>query len=355
MKKIVVVFGTRPEAIKLSPVIRRLKQDFDVVTVSTGQHRELLEQVIDLLGIRVDHELGVMTENQTLTNLTCVLHRQIADVFEKEKPDLVVVQGDTHTVVVSALEAYYHQIPIAHVEAGLRTDDIYNPFPEEGNRRIVSQIASFNFAPTETAHKRLLREKVPGKSLVTGNTGIDTLLSMARGLVVAPTNQVLVTLHRRESFGDTMKGMLEALAEFVEINTNHSILFPVHPNPNVKKMVYEVLGDHPRIKLVSPLNYEEMVEALLACRFVITDSGGLQEEAPSLKKPVLVLRNTTERPEGVERGLALLVGTDPKKIVKEATRLATSPQLYKQMTTAPSPYGDGRASERIAEYLKENL
>lgn len=352
MKKIGVIFGTRPEAIKLAPVIRELKKYFEVVVISTGQHRELLDQIIDDLAIEIDYDLHVMTKDQTLSSLTIKLHEELADLFDDEDFDLVVVQGDATTGMVGALEAFYHKIPVAHIEAGLRTNDIYAPFPEEVNRRIISQIAAYNFTPTDDASFNL--EEATGQIIKTGNTGIDTLLEVAKKIKVKPKRIVLVTLHRRESFGEKMEGIMDAIWNFVEVNETIEVLFPVHKNPNVQKMAERILGGHRRIILCRPLDYIDMIRAMKECLFIMTDSGGIQEEAPSLNKPVLVLRDTTERMEGVTLGVSKLVGTNPEDIFNEAEALLI-PENYEKMTGWINPYGDGKASQRIARYLKKCL
>ena len=352
MKKIAIIFGTRPETIKLYPVIKALKRDFHVVTIFTGQHRDLGRQMLKTFSIKPNYDLDVMMINQSLSALTAILHEELDKVLEKEKPDLVIVQGDTTSALIGATEAFYHKIPVAHVEAGLRSNDIYSPFPEEINRRLISQIATYNFAPTKKAEARL-REEVPGSYiLTTGNTGIDTLLEFSKKIKAAKGWMVLVTLHRRESFGITLKEMLKAIYDFILEFPRFEIVFPVHPNPYVEKTVKEVLGNHPRIHLIEPVDYLEMVRLMKLSHFIITDSGGIQEEAPSLNKPVLVLREVTERMEGVEAGTSILVGTDSYNIYHAASELVSNLLLYESMVHRKNPYGDGKASIRIAEYLK---
>lgn len=350
MKKICVVMGTRPEIIKLYPVIKSLKPHFEVVTIFTGQHTDLGRQMLKMFKIKSDYDLDVMLADQSLSILTVSLHEELDKILTKEKPDLVVVQGDTTSALVGAIEAFYHKIPIAHVEAGLRTNDMYSPFPEEINRRLISQIATYNFPPTKSAEEKL-KQEVPGSYiLTTGNTGIDTLLEFSKKIEVEKRWMVLVTLHRRESFGSTLKGMLEAIHDFIQEFPNFEIIFPVHPNPYVDKTVKEILGNHPRIHLIKPVNYLEMIKLMKQCHFIMTDSGGIQEEAPSLHKPVLVLREVTERMEGIEAGVSSLVGTSSHDIYHSACELVRNPLAYSLMQ-GKNPYGDGKASQRITDYL----
>ena len=302
-KKVCIVFGTRPEAIKLYPVIRELKKEqFNVITIFSGQHRDLIKDVTAILDISITRDLKVMKPDQTLPELTSRLHVGLSDAFESIEPDIVIVQGDTHTAFITALESYYHKIPVAHVEAGLRTGDIYNPFPEEMSRRLITQIATYHFAPTEHAHWNLWQDGVEQDDniLVTGNTGIDTLLEVAKDIDVETEKTILVTLHRRESFGVPMVRMFGAIKEMAKKYPDYRFLYPVHPNPNVKTLAYDMLSKTENIILSDPFDYKTMVRALKQCYFVVTDSGGLQEEAPALHKPVLVLRDETERPEGID-------------------------------------------------------
>ncbi|MEK7111778.1 MAG: UDP-N-acetylglucosamine 2-epimerase (non-hydrolyzing), partial [Patescibacteria group bacterium] len=352
--KIAIIFGTRPEIVKLYPVIKSLKPHFEVVIVFTGQHTDLGRQMLKMFKIKPDYDLDVMIADQSLSLLTASLHEELDKVLEKEKPDLVMVQGDTTSALVGAIEAFYHKIPVAHVEAGLRTNDMYSPYPEEINRRLISQIATYNFPPTKNAEERL-KQEVPGSYiLTTGNTGIDTLLEFAKKSKESKRWMVLVTLHRRESFGPTLKGMLYALYDFIKEFPKFEIVFPVHPNPQVYKTVHDILGNHPRIHLIKPVDYLEMIKLMKQCYFIITDSGGIQEEAPSLKKPVLVLREVTERMEGIEAGVSRLVGTNSHDIYHSACELVSNPLSYSLMQ-GKNPYGDGKASERIAEYLQQAL
>ena len=344
--------GTRPEIIKLHPVIKELKSEFEVVTVFTGQHKDLGTQMLKEFKIKPDYTLDVMSESNSLSMVAANLHEQLDTVLNKEKPDLVVVQGDTTTAFIGAIEAFYHKIPVSHVEAGLRSHDWYNPFPEEMHRKLIDQISTHNFAPTAQAADNLKRENL--ESVVTGNTGIDTLLQTARRIKPSKKWQVLVTLHRRESFGAPLERMLYGIKEFLAENPKFEVVLPVHPNPNVEKTVRNALGKHSRVKIVKPFGYKQMVKEMKDSYFIMTDSGGIQEEAPSLKRPVLVLRDTTERPEGVEVGVARVVGTGAEDITYEASRIAQSPLEYSLMI-GDNPYGDGTASKKITSYLKEAL
>lgn len=355
MKKISIIFGTRPEIVKLYPVIKYLKKKFEVVTIFTGQHRDLGRQMLKAFNIKPDYDLDVMLIDQSLSILTALLHENLDEILSKEKPDLIVVQGDTTTALVGALEAYYHKIPVAHIEAGLRTTDLYSPFPEEVNRRLISQIALYNFTPTIQAQERLNYENVSGYIYNTGNTGIDTLLEFAKKDKSTKRKMVLVTLHRRESFGTTFKGMLLAIKDFLNTFKSYEVVFPVHPNPNVSKVVKEILGKHPKVELIEAVDYKKMISLMKQCAFIVTDSGGLQEEAPSLKKPVLVLREVTERMEGVMLGVAQLVGTNSHDIYHAMCNLASDYGLYHSMITKYNPYGDGKASKRICDYLQRDL
>lgn len=363
--KVLVVFGTRPEAIKLFPVVQALEAHggLTVRTCVTAQHRGLLDQVLGIAGIVPNVDLDVMTPGQSLDELTARLLTGLGKVLDAEKPDRVLVQGDTATAMVGALAAYYRKIPVGHVEAGLRSGDIYQPWPEEVNRRIVAPIADQHFAPTETAAEALRRENVDAASIhVTGNTVIDALHatrariaadpSLAAGLDAiaerfAGKRLVLVTTHRRENFGDGMAGIADAIAR-IAARPDTAILFPMHPNPNVVSVMDRVLGDRPNICRVDPLDYPHFIRALGLAEIVLSDSGGVQEEAPALGKPVLVMRETTERPEGVAAGTAKLVGTDPDRIVSEISTLLDVPQAYSAMARAHNPFGDGHAAERIA-------
>jgi UDP-N-acetylglucosamine 2-epimerase (non-hydrolysing) len=364
-RRILLIFGTRPEAIKLFPVVAALRKvpGLEVRTCVTAQHRGLLDQVLAIAGLVPDIDLDLMEPGQTLDQLTARLLTGLGTVMDAEKPDRVIVQGDTATAMVGALSAYYRKVPVSHVEAGLRSGDIYQPWPEEVNRRIVAPIADQHFAPTETAAAALRRENIdPATIHVTGNTVIDALLAtrsriqaepqLAAGLDTiaqrfAGKRIVLVTTHRRENFGGGMADIARALGRIAD-RDDTAILFPMHPNPNVVAAMDTVLGERANVARIEPLDYPHFIRALELCHVVLSDSGGVQEEAPALGKPVLVMRETTERPEGVTAGTAKLVGTDPDRIVSEISTLLDVPQAYSAMARAHNPFGDGHASERIA-------
>lgn len=363
--KVAVVFGTRPEAIKLFPVIHalRARDDVDVRVIVTAQHRGLLDQVLEIAGIEPDVDLDVMTPNQTLDGLTAKLIVDLGQAFDAEKPDRIVVHGDTLTTMVASLAAYYRKIPVAHVEAGLRSGDIYHPWPEEVNRRVVACVADMNFAPTRTAADALLRENRDAASIhVTGNTVIDALLATRERIAAMPAlaasldelaerfagkRIIAVTSHRRENFGGGMEAIARSIAD-IAARPDIAVIFPVHPNPNVRPIMEGVLGGLPNVAMIEPLDYPHFVRLLDLCHLVLTDSGGVQEEAPSLGKPVLVMRETTERPEGVAAGTAKLVGTDRGRIVHEVLSLLDDKSAYRAMARAHNPFGDGLASQRIA-------
>ena len=370
MSKILVIFGTRPEAIKLFPVVRALaaRPELTVRTCVTAQHRGLLDQVLAIADLVPDIDLDLMEPGQTLDRLTARLLTGLGEVMDAEKPDWVVVQGDTATAMAGALAAYYRQVPVAHVEAGLRSGDIYHPWPEEVNRRIVAPIARLHFAPTQTAADALRRENVdPALIHVTGNTVVDALHwtqarvaaepSLAAGLddtlaALAGKRLVLVTTHRRENFGGGMASIARALARLAD-RGDTALLFPVHPNPQVGPVIDEIVGNRNFVKRIAPLDYPHFVRALAACDLVLSDSGGVQEEAPALGKPVLVMRETTERPEGVAAGTAKLVGTDEDRIVSEVSTLLDDSEAYAAMARAHNPFGDGQSAGRIAELIAD--
>jgi len=370
--KVLIVFGTRPEAIKLFPVVAALRDTsgVQVRTCVTAQHRGLLDQVLGIAGLTPDIDLDLMEPGQSLDRLTARLLTGLGDVLDAEKPDRVIVQGDTATAMVGALAAYYRKIPVSHVEAGLRSGNIYQPWPEEVNRRIVAPIADQHFAPTETAAKALRRENInPATIHVTGNTVIDALYatrarldedpSLAAGLDpiaerFAGKRIILVTTHRRENFGDGMADIAHALRRIAE-RPDTAILFPVHPNPNVVSVMDSMLGDQPNIARIDPLDYPHFVRAMAMCEVALTDSGGVQEEAPALGKPVLVMRETSERPEGVVAGTAKLIGTHTDRIVSEISTLLDDKQAYSAMARAHNPFGDGHASQRIAKVIVDGF
>ena len=360
------VFGTRPEAIKLAPVIRAIEADPDLRSrvFVTAQHRELLDQTLAPFDIVPDVDLDLMEPGQALSDLSVGVLQGMDRVLAKEAPDLMLVQGDTTTVFVAALAAFYRRIPVGHVEAGLRSFDLENPYPEEANRRLTTQIAALNFAPTSRAESNLLKEQVPPERVIlTGNTVVDALLSAAArpDLPSPPASwiglpddaaRVLVTLHRRESWGKPLAGICRALRAAADAVPGLHIVYPVHPQPRVRETVEPILRGHPRIELIEPIDYLQNVSAMRACSFIVTDSGGIQEEAPVLAKPVLVLRNVTERPEAVEAGTSWLVGTSEPAVRDAVVTLATDRDVYKGMAQAISPYGDGHASQRIVSAIR---
>jgi UDP-N-acetylglucosamine 2-epimerase (non-hydrolysing) len=364
--RVLTIVGTRPEAIKMAPVILGLQanaEKFESRVCVTAQHRQMLDQVLGLFHIHPNHDLDLMRDNQSLAQITASIFTGVDQVLREESPDWVLVQGDTSTVMAASLTAYYHQIRVGHVEAGLRTHNKYAPFPEEVNRRVAGVVADAHFAPTEQARQNLLAEGVAPQAIeVTGNTVVDALLmasqwpfDISKGpLAKIPDNRrwVLVTAHRRESFGEPLEQICEALRELAARYPNDvQIVYPVHLNPNVEQPVRRLLGDVPNISLLPPLDYLPLVNVLKRSVIVLTDSGGLQEEAPALGKPVLVLREVTERPEGIAAGTARLVGTDPIKIVHECTSLLDQPSDYEKMARAVNPYGDGHSAERIIAWL----
>lgn len=369
--RVLTVFGTRPEAIKMAPVVHRLQDNPQVESrlCVTGQHKEMLTQVLDVFGLQPDHDLAVMRPGQDLAGITSAILAGMQDVLKREKPDWVLVHGDTTTAFAAALAAYYQQIPVGHVEAGLRTGNPYSPWPEEMNRRLVGGLAQLHFAPTDGAQVNLLREGVPAEQIrVTGNTVVDALLEVVERLRANPSwsaellgtldfldpekRLVVVTGHRRESFGGGFERLCEALRQTGQ-REDVQVVYPVHLNPNVLAPVTEALGEEANVHLVEPMDYLPFVALLDRAHLVITDSGGIQEEAPSLGKPVLVTRETTERPEAVEAGTVKLVGTDTQRIVDEANRLLDDAEAYEAMAYAHNPYGDGKAAERIVNRLLE--
>ncbi len=368
--RILVVFGTRPEAIKLFPLVHALRRtDADVRVCVTGQHREMLDQVLEIARITPEHDLDLMLPNQSLDMLSARLLTELGKVMDADRPDRVIVQGDTATAMIGALTAYYRKIPVGHVEAGLRSGNIYHPWPEEVNRKVVGAIADLHFAPTDTARDALLAERVPAERIhVTGNTVIDALIETrarvdsdpALAATITPIAArfagkriVAVTTHRRENFGDGLKSVAQAVRRIAD-RPDVAVIFPVHPNPNVRTPMAEVLGGIDNVAMIDPLDYPNFVRLLSLCHFVMTDSGGVQEEAPALAKPVLVMRETTERPEGVVAGTAKLVGNDEELIVTEASRLLDDKAAYEAMARAHNPFGDGKSSERIARIILDS-
>jgi len=371
LKKVIVVIGTRPEAIKLAPVVLELQRHparFETQICVTGQHREMLDQMLRVFSLLPHHDLGVMKAGQDLTGVTTACLTGLDRVLGQERPVVVLVQGDTTTTFATALAAYYHRIPVGHIEAGLRTGRKYDPFPEEINRRLATHISDFHFAPTEVARGNLLREGVsPENILVTGNTVIDALLLTQARLAeeprlavdqLGPTDGlrvILVTAHRRESFGPRFRRICEAVRAVAERRRDVLVVYPVHLNPNVQAPVREILDGVPNVRLLAPLDYVSFVACMQRAYILLTDSGGLQEEGPSLGKPVLVMREVSERPEAIAAGTARLTGTDPEAIVEAVNLLLDDPARYKQMTSRPNPYGDGHAAERIVQFLINRL
>ena len=364
-KRVMFVFGTRPEGIKMAPVIKEVEKYPDMlepIVVVTGQHRQMLDQVMRVFNLEPDYDLGIMEANQTITNIVTKSMTGLEAILLREKPDMLLVQGDTSTVFAAALEAFYYKVPVGHIEAGLRTFDKWSPFPEEMNRKLTTSLADLHFAPTRTAAKNLLDERVPkDKVYLTGNTVIDALLEVARrdfsletaGLKLSKTRKtVLVTAHRRESFGQPLKNICAAIRQLAEKHrAGVEFVIPVHRNPIVRSVINELLDGVDNVELIEPLDYEAFVHLMKAAYIILTDSGGVQEEAPSLGKPVLVLREKTERPDAVAAGTVKLVGMDERVIFEEADRLLTDKSAYAAMTKAGNPYGDGHASERIVGAL----
>lgn len=356
-----LIVGTRPEAIKMAPVIQAFQNSphFQAQVVLTGQHREMVDQVMQLFNLRADQDLAIMQPNQTLTDITCWALRGLEDLFRQLQPRLVLVQGDTTTAFAAALAAFYQKIPVGHVEAGLRTEDIYNPYPEEANRRLVSQITQFHFAPTSLAVENLRRSGVVGEIHQTGNTVIDALLQVADrqptckipGLDWNQYRVLLSTVHRRENWGAPLQEIARGFLQVLDKFPDTALLLPLHRNPTVRDPLRAILGDHPRAFLTEPLDYTDLVGAMQRCYLLLTDSGGLQEEAPGLGKPVLVLRETTERPEAIMAGTAKLVGTNPDQITAVASELLGNSTAYEAMAMAVNPFGDGHAAERILQVV----
>lgn len=362
--KIMVVFGTRPEAIKMAPLVLELqkqKETIETITVVTAQHRQMLDQVLETFKVVPDYDLDIMGKNQTLLEITSKILDKLDPIIKKEKPDMVLVHGDTTTTFAASLVAFYNQVSIGHVEAGLRTFDKYSPYPEEMNRQMTDNLADLYFAPTSESKDNLLKENHPESSIVvTGNTAIDALkLTVQEDYhhevldQVDPAKKViLVTMHRRENQGAPMRAVFGALREMVDQEPNIEVVYPVHLSPAVQEAANDLLGDHDRIHLIAPLDVLDFHNLASRSYFIMSDSGGVQEEAPSLGKPVLVLRDTTERPEGVRAGTLKLVGTDPAVVKSTMTELLTNEHLYLEMANARNPYGDGRASERIVQAIK---
>lgn len=361
--KIMTVFGTRPEAIKMAPLVLELKKhsEIETITTVTAQHREMLDQVLDIFKITPDYDLNIMHRGQTLTDITVEVLNQLRDVLQKEKPDMILTHGDTTTTFAASLAAFYEKIAIGHVEAGLRTWNKYSPYPEEMNRQMTDALSDLYFAPTEQSKQNLLKENHPEKEIfVTGNTAIDALKQTVQEDYhhdvldeIDPENKViLVTMHRRENQGQPMHQVFKAIRKVVDQEPNVEVIYPVHLSPAVQKAAHEELGGDPRIHLIDPLDVVDFHNLAAKSDFIMTDSGGVQEEAPALGKPVLVLRDTTERPEGIKAGTLKLVGTDPKNVEKWMNKLLHDQAIYDEMSHARNPYGDGEASRRIVEAIK---
>lgn len=363
MKKVMLVFGTRPEAIKMCPLVKELQSGKALQTVVcvTGQHRQMLDQVLDIFDVHPDYDLSVMQEKQTLFDITANILLRIREVLERERPDVCLVHGDTSTTFVTALACFYLQIPVGHVEAGLRTYDIYSPYPEEFNRQAVSILSAYNFAPTERSKQNLLREgKKPETIWVTGNTAIDALKTTVREDYTHPeldwakgSRLIFITAHRRENLGEPMHQMFRAIRRVMDDHPDVKALYPIHMNPVVRKAAEEELSGCDRIRIIEPVNVFDCHNMMARSFLILTDSGGIQEEAPSLGKPVLVMRDTTERPEGIAAGTLKLVGTEEETIYREFTTLLDDPQQYRAMAHAANPYGDGHTCERIADILEK--
>lgn len=365
MKKIMLVFGTRPEAIKMCPLVNELKKRKDIETVVcvTGQHRQMLDQVLETFNVVPDYDLSIMQDRQTLFDITTNILNKVKEVLEKEKPDIVLVHGDTSTTFVTALACFYLQIPVGHVEAGLRTYDIYSPYPEEFNRQCVSIISKYNFAPTELSKNNLLKEGKKKENIyVIGNTAIDALKTTVRKDYfhpeldwVADDKLIMITAHRRENLGQPMENMFKAIKRVLDEHKNVKAIYPIHMNPKVREIANKIFGNDEKIHIIEPLEVIDFHNFLNRSYMILTDSGGIQEEAPSLGKPVLVMRDTTERPEGIEAGTLKLVGTEEENIYQNFKILLENEEEYRKMSKAVNPYGDGFASKYIADILEENM
>ena len=366
VKKVMLVFGTRPEAIKMCPLVKEFQKrsdEFETIVCVTGQHREMLDQVLTIFDVKPDYDLNIMKQGQDLTDVTARVLTGLRDVFKECRPDVVLVHGDTTTSTAGAIAAFYAQIPVGHVEAGLRTYNIYSPYPEEFNRQAVSIISKFNFAPTELSKQNLLKEgKDPDSIHVTGNTAIDALKTTVRENYTHPelewakdSRLIMITAHRRENLGEPMCHMFKAIRRVMDEHPDVKAIYPIHMNPVVRETANEHLGNDDRIHIIEPLDVLDFHNFLSRSYLILTDSGGIQEEAPSLGKPVLVMRDTTERPEGIAAGTLKLVGTEEETIYKEFSRLLSDKDEYEAMSKASNPYGDGHACERIANVLEEVL
>lgn len=365
MKKVMLVFGTRPEAIKMCPLVNELKSRNNIKTIVcvTGQHRQMLDQVLEVFNVKPDYDLSIMKDKQTLFDITTNILNKIKSVLEEVKPDVVLVHGDTSTTFVTSLACFYLQIPVGHVEAGLRTYDIYSPYPEEFNRQAVSIIAKYNFAPTEMSKQNLINEGKKEENIyVTGNTAIDALKTTVRENYDHPELQwakdsrlIMITAHRRENLGEPMRHMFEAIKRVMSEHNDLKAIYPIHMNPVVRDIANEIFGDDDRIHIIEPLEVIDFHNFLNHSYLILTDSGGIQEEAPSLGKPVLVMRDTTERPEGVAAGTLKLVGTNEESIYNAFSQLLNDENEYKKMSNASNPYGDGYACKKIVDILLERI
>jgi len=366
MKKVICIFGTRPEAIKMAPVLRELQKKIDIfktVVVVTAQHRQMLDQVLKLFGLHSDYDLNIMQESQTLYHITTTALSRLEKVISIENPDFILVQGDTTTTFAATLAAFYQRIPVGHIEAGLRSYDKLNPYPEEINRLLTDALCELHFAPTPTAKRNLFKENIKGESVfVTGNTVIDALYlalnkphrftnSVLKKINFDGRRIILLTAHRRENWGLPLENICLSIRRLIQKYEDLEIVYPVHLNPNVKKVVYRILKNYPRIHLIEPLDYLDFVSLMNRCFLVLTDSGGLQEEAPALGKPVLVLRKVTERPEGVKAGTVKVVGLSKENIFREVCKLLNNREMYRRVATSVNPYGDGKASSRIVNAI----
>lgn len=369
MNKVLTIFGTRPEAIKMAPIIKELNKNPNIIHKScvTAQHREMLDQVLNIFNITPDYDLDIFTDGQTLSDITVKSLKGLESVIKDFGPDLILVQGDTTTVFAGALAAFYNGVEIGHVEAGLRSGNLYSPYPEEANRKLTGIVSNYHFSPTETSKENLLREGYSESDIfVTGNTSIDALLDITKEpydfndgilnkLDYENKKVILLTSHRRENIGKPMEDIFEALREAVEKNEDAVLVYPVHLNPKVRQIAKEKLGNHERIHLIEPLEYLPFANLQKRCCFIVTDSGGIQEEAPTLGKPILVIRKETERPEGIEAGTAKLVGIEKRDVFKEVNLLLNDKTEYDKMANAVNPYGDGKAAERIVAIIEKEL
>jgi len=364
--KVMSIFGTRPEAIKMAPLVKKLQEteEIDSVLCVTAQHRQMLDMVLDLFELKADYDLDIMEHGQSISDITVKVLKGMENILQEVKPDIVLVHGDTSTTFVGALAAFYQQIPVGHVEAGLRSGNIYSPYPEEMNRKLTTNLASLYFAPTTGNYDNLIKENITSEKIfITGNTVIDALLQVVKeeyvfdnpllnGIDYRNKKVIVMTCHRRENWGEPMENIFKAVVDIKERHKDVEIIFPVHLNPKIRELAKDIMGNMEGVHLIEPLDYEPFVNLLNKAHLILTDSGGIQEEAPALGKPILVLREETERPEAVGAGTVKIVGVDRDKIIKEVEELLSNPKSYSQMANATNPYGDGRACERIVDALK---